>query len=230
MKYSIFFFMGSIATASTAFRGETTSLFLLWCSLSLGIVAFGYGGLGARVVGKKSDGRMMPIAVLALAPYLVLTWLVWHFSRLIRREAPSNRLVEGVTVGRRLLGSEYPRHIQAVVDLTAEFPEVKVARMADKYWAFPILDASAPETEALVALIDEIREFSGEIYIHCAEGHGRTALVAASLLLIRGEVGNVEEAVHRVLEQRPGAHMNRVQRQALESLANEASIPRAHSG
>lgn len=219
MKYAVLFLAGSVAAAVVAFSGQPISPLLLWCSLSLGTVAVGYGGLGARVFGKKPTGTMAPVAVVALAPYLALTWLVWHSSRLLRREGPFNRLAEGVTIGRRLLAAEYPPFIEAVVDLTAEFPEPRIARSARGYWAFPILDGTAPAVDALVGLIAEIGGFPGELYIHCAEGHGRTALVAASLLLMRGDVGSADEAVERVLEQRPGAHMNRVQRRALDSLA-----------
>ena len=219
MKYAIFFVAGSAAAIWAAFQGSALSLLLLWPGASLATVALGYSGSGPKVFGKRPSGTLAPVTALVLAPYLTLTWLVWHCSRVLRREMPFNRLTPGITIGRRLLGSEYTPHIKAVVDLTAEFQEPKVARTGREYWAFPILDGSVPKADALLDLLAEIREFPGEVYIHCAEGHGRTALVAAALLLVRGDAGSVEEAVRRVLDQRPRAYMNRAQLTFLGSLA-----------
>ena len=66
----------------------------------------------------------------------------------------------------------------------------------------------------------EVSALPGEVYVHCAEGHGRTALVAAAILLVRGKAATSDEAVQLVLESRAKAHMNRQQRQALDALAN----------
>ena len=90
--------------------------------------------------------------------------------------------------------------------------------MDRKYWALPILDGSVPEVDSILPLLAEVGEYSGEVFIHCAEGHGRTALVAVSLLLVRGECATVDDSIKRVLAQRPRAHLNRDQLRFLESL------------
>ena len=59
----------------------------------------------------------------------------------------------------------------------------------------------------------------GDVYIHCAEGHGRTALVATSILLARGDAQSAGEAIARVLEQRPLARMNAAQRKTVNEVA-----------
>ena len=138
---------------------------------------------------------MRPLNVLVLAPYLLPTWSLWHLSRAARREAPFDELVEGITIGRRLLPGEYPEGIESVVDLTAEFPESSRIGQGRTYRTFPILDGSRSTPAALEQLAREILELPGDVYIHRAEGHGRTALVATSLLLARGDVRSAGEAV-----------------------------------
>lgn len=219
MKYATLFFAGSLALGVLAFSSDVRPL-LLWLSSNLAIVATGYAGLGPRVFGKREDGTLGPLTMFVLAPYLLLTWTVWHASRLLRREVPFNRLVGDVTIGRRLLPRELPSGIDAVVDLTAEFREPHGVRTGRTYQSFPILDGSAPQPAALEHMAREVSALPGEVYVHCAEGHGRTALVAAAILLVRGKAATSDEAVQLVLESRAKAHMNRQQRQALDALAN----------
>ena len=144
---------------------------------------------------------------------------MWHLSRALRRESPFNELVEGITIGRRLLPGEYPEGIESVVDLTAEFPESSRIRQGRIYRAFPILDGSPSTPAALEQIARAIMDLPGDVYIHCAEGHGRTALVATSLLLARGDVRSSSEAAALVLERRPLARMNTTQRKTVDEVA-----------
>ena len=153
MKYAVFFLACSVGLAVVAFPWATSSVLLLWGSLALAVVGLGYVGVGSRIFGKSSDGRMRPLNVLVLAPYLLPTWSLWHLSRALRREAPFDELVEGITIGRRLLPGEYPEGIESVVDLTAEFPESSRIRQGRTYRAFPILDGSRSTRAALEQLV-----------------------------------------------------------------------------
>ena len=224
MRYAALFATASGAAAWSAFQGSSLGLWLLWPAASLGIVAAGYGGLGPKVFGKRLDGTLRIGNALVLAPYLTLTWLVWHTSRLLRREAPFNELAPGVVIGRRLLGSEYPPSAQIVVDLTAEFQEPAASRADRTYVGLPILDAHVPTADALMVTLGVLREASGEVYIHCAEGHGRTALVATALLIVKGKAMDVEEGALHVLRARPLAHMNRTQARFLSALMAEGVL------
>ena len=66
-------------------------------------------------------------------------------------------------------------------------------------------------------------DLPGDVYIHCAEGHGGTALVATSLLLARGDAQSAGEATALVLERRPLARMNAVQRKTVDEVAESYS-------
>ncbi len=216
MKYAVFFLACSLGLVVVAFPWAASSVLKLWGSLALGVVGLGYAGLGPRVFGNGPDGRMRLLNVLILAPYLLLLGSVWHLSRALRRESLFNELVDGVIIGRRLLPGEYPEGIESVVDLTAEFPESSRIRQGRIYRAFPILDGSPSTPAALEQIARAIMDLPGDVYIHCAEGHGRTALVATSLLLARGDVRSAGEAAALVLEQRPLARMNATQRKTVD--------------
>ena len=223
MKYALFFLACSVGLAVVAFPLAASSVLELWGSLAVGAVGLGYAGVGPRIFGKSTDGQMRLLNVLVLAPYLLLMWTVWHLSRILRRESPFNELVEGITIGRRLLPGEYPEGIESVVDLTAEFPESSLIRKGRTYRAFPILDGSPSTPAVLEQIALAIMDLPGDVYIHCAEGHGRTALVATSLLLARGDVQSAEEANAWVLDRRPLARMNTAQRKALDAVAESYS-------
>ena len=171
MKYAVFFLACSLGLVVVAFPWTASSVFMLWGSLALGVVGLGYAGVGPRIFGKGSDGRMRLLNVLLLAPYLLLLWSVWHLSRALRREPPFHELVDGIIIGRRLLPGEYPEGIGSVVDLTAEFLESSRIRQGRNYRAFPILDGSPSTPELLEQVARAIMDLPGDVYIHCAEGH-----------------------------------------------------------
>jgi protein-tyrosine phosphatase len=129
-----------------------------------------------------------------------------------------------LTVGRRLLAREGLDGFANYIDLTAEFSEPRALRARPDYVAFPILDASAPSPEQLYATISNLR--TGKTYIHCAQGHGRTGLFAAALLLSNDDVGSVEEALSFLVKARPAIRLNDTQLSCLTAFATMLSARR----
>lgn len=127
-------------------------------------------------------------------------------------------------IGRRLLSGEYPPNLAAVVDLTCEFSEQLPLLSAPEFRVFPILDAGAVSAAELTAMVREIAALPRPVYLHCARGHGRTAMVASALLLHLGLAESAADAERRVLDVRPGARMNRRQRAAVERLATSSAL------
>ncbi|UCG50464.1 MAG: dual specificity protein phosphatase family protein [Candidatus Latescibacterota bacterium] len=219
MRYPVFFITVSVVFGGVAVRNGGASLILLWPAVSFALVGSAYAGLGTRIFGKRSNGTLDPFCATVLFPYLIFPWLVWQAVRVGTREPAFHPLIDGIFIGRRLLTDEYPPGIESVVDLTCEFSESKHVREGRTYRSLPTLDASAPESAALEALIKEIIQLQRGVYIHCAEGHGRTATVAAALLLYIGEATSVNDAINFVLQRRPKARMNSAQRSMVESFA-----------
>jgi protein-tyrosine phosphatase len=106
--------------------------------------------------------------------------------------------------------------VDLVIDLTAEFTEPACVRAGRQYVCLPTLDASVPDDDGQVlALADMLVEYPGTIYVHCAEGHGRAATVAAFVLLAKGLARDADEALALVKAARPKTNPRPWQRSRL---------------
>ena len=83
----------------------------------------------------------------------------------------------------------------------------------------PVLDGMAPDPEALKQVAQSLAAEERTIYVHCAEGHGRTAMIAAALLLARGDARDATEAVSKVQRVRPLARLSATQAATVDALA-----------
>lgn len=227
-----------------------SSLVLFALALELGLVAFWVGGVGWVLLWPALAFLMVAVAYVAqspapfgkvglrfrtgrrvlLFPYSAVVTVLWHVLRIVERRAPWNRLTPELVIGRRLLGHEYPPGTASVVDLTCELAAVLPEDDVVTYLSVPILDAGWPEPARLLATVRTIRDLPRPIYLHCAQGHGRTALVAAAILLAEGDAKTAEEALGRVRAVRPGVRVNGGQRRVLEQLAGLLTFPDLQQG
>lgn len=215
MKYGVLFSTLSLLLAFYAFASGGWLFLLAWPATSFGVIGLAYLALGYRVFGKRPDGSMTFASVAILLPYLLYLWGVWHIVRLVSREPAHNTLIDGVFIGRRLLAAELPAGIQTVVDLTSEFPEPSALRSVSNYVAAPMLDASVLPPQSMADLACQIATAETPLYIHCAQGHGRTGLVAALFLLARGDADTPDTAIEMIQSSRPLVGLNSVQRASL---------------
>jgi len=200
-------------------------LVLLWVSASFFAVGFAYLRGLASVFGKRADGSLSRFRVVLWLPYLLLTWAVWNLGRRVRTERPYYELQPGVFIGRRLTPKEWPGGVATILDLTCEFPGSAPHGRDVAYNCLPVLDRSAPAPEELVSVLNRVRGMHKDIYIHCAEGHGRTGLAAAALILIEGTAGSSGDAIRIVQSVRPGVRLHERQFAALEGI--EAIVSRS---
>jgi protein-tyrosine phosphatase len=190
----------------------------LWPALSFGAMGFAYLGLGARILGKRPDGTRPWPYLLLLGPYLLFGQLVWRL-RALSSEPVADLVAPGVYVGRLPLRGDLPESVTMVVDLTAEFTIPVAVRGERAYLCLPTLDGFVPPEEALRELVRQASAHEGEIYVNCAYGHGRSALVAGAILLARGHATSGEEARRIMKDARPGVSMSGAQRAMLARLA-----------
>jgi protein-tyrosine phosphatase len=207
---------GLVATAFD-FRGWVW--LCLWPALSYFLAGLAYAGLGPRVFGKRPDGSMAPWAAFPLAFYLAVVWTVWHLRRLLVSEKACVEIAPGLWIGRRPAAGDVPPGVETVVDLAAEFPEIRTVTAGRRYLLRPILDGSAPSDQALAKLVTELAALSGPMLIHCALGHGRSVLVAAALLLETGRADDLEELLKRLRRARPQMFLTKPQMLALKRFA-----------
>ncbi len=174
--------------------------------------------------GKRADGRRTVWSTVPMLPFLLPLWAWWHVVRPWRREPPWHQLTPTLCLGRRLLDREFRASglvVDHLVDLTCEYAERPQQRAHPGYLCLPIVDGLAPSPAVFVAYVEQLQALPGRVFLHCAEGHGRTATMAAALLLVTGAVADPAAALARVRAGRPLARPYRQQVAALERFWNE---------
>ncbi len=225
-----FFLLGLLLLGYGISRGGYFWL-LCWPAVSLLAAGLAYLWLGPMVFGKQPDGRRRWVSRLVLVPYCSVNWLGWRFLRFVVTEDCWNEAAPNVYIGRRAYLHELPPDVGLVVDLTAEFIAPREVRENQRYRSFPILDAFVPHSlDDVLALVNELKDSPEVVYIHCAEGHGRAAMMVAILLIAKGHHPDGETALAHLKKVRPRTELRPHQRAALESwipliLAQASSTP-----
>lgn len=224
--YAIIFFALSILLLCYGIALSGIWLFLVWPSVSFALLGAAYAWFGGKLLGKRvRSGTIAWWAWIVFFPYFVLTLTLWYLHRLLGREGCYNEVVPGICIGRRPFGNEMPPGIDLVVDLTAELPEFPQVMTGRSYICVPVLDASIPDEKTFHELIEYLRDWQGNIYVHCALGHGRSATVVATLLIARGFVRHLQAAERLLKTVRPGVSLNATQRHfVLNSLESFKSV------
>lgn len=183
---------------------------LLWPAADCAAVAAAYFGPGARVFGKRRDGSLAPWASLAMLPFIAVLRLVWRLQAGVSPEPCCDEVSPGLFVGRRPLPGEHPAGISLVVDLTAEFSKPRYHPLSAGYLCLPALDAFVPDEAASEPAVERALA-APSVFVHCANGHGRSAAFAAALLLRKGLAADVAEAMALIRRARPVCRINPAQ-------------------
>jgi hypothetical protein len=188
----------------------------------------GYGENDHTCFGKREDGRVPLMYWIVFLPYLIPLWSRQVVLTVLSREKKYAELLDGVSIGRRPVRTcDIPPGTEVCVDLAAEFPASRAElKSGGRYVSFPILEASYRSCDDLNACIDALPE-SG-IYIHCAQGHGRTGFFSCALLLRRGKVKTLPEALALLATVRPGVKLRKAQIDFLETNANAIARAQSH--
>lgn len=187
---------------------------LLWPAAILAAAWVVYLFDAPRAFGKRADGALPWTAWVVWWPVFGFQWIGHEFVRSLTAEPVANEVGPGVWVGRRPREHELPPGVAIVVDLCAEMPAARGVKAGREYVTVPTLDARTPLPAELVVIVDQVLAAGGPAFIHCAFGHGRSATVAAAVLVRRGDyaLDDVEAAMKAV---RPKIGLNRRQRAAL---------------
>jgi hypothetical protein len=158
-------------------------LVLLWPTLALAIVAFGYFGAGAKIFQKTDDGMVSLASRLLLAPYRLAARInAWAWTRRLPARV---EIADGVFLGR------FPRSAECegygtVVDLAAEFekpfgPTATWTSIA----AMDLVTPSTPDLDRAAQAIEAVRT-RGTVLVCCALGFQRSAGAVAHWLVSTG--------------------------------------------
>lgn len=197
---------------------------LLWPAAVMAAIAVVYAARVPRALGKRPDGTLAWWAWLVWAPIFGYMRLLHEFARTLTREPVANEVAAGVWVGRRPRAHELPEGIAIIVDLCAELAEAPGVADGRTYLAIPTLDATSPTPVQIARAVDAILATKGAAFIHCAFGHGRSATVAAALLVRRGEA-TLDDVEHKLRACRPRIGLNAHQRGALAEAVKLGATP-----
>jgi protein-tyrosine phosphatase len=186
----------------------------LWPAVGAMHVAAAYVANQPGWLGKDDHGRLSPWAWPTLGAFLLFQLARWELERRVIKPA-WHLVAPGLYLGRRVHGHELPPGVVIVVDLASEFAEPETVRAGRTYVNVPALDARPPREDALVEVVGQLEAAGGPAYVHCASGHGRSATVAAAVLLKRGLAQDVEDAERQLRNTRPRVRLKPLQRAAL---------------
>ena len=216
--------MPLIAAAFVGLAIWTRVWILLWPAAVWSAVAIVYVAHAPRVLGKRADGRHAWWAWLAWAPLFGYARLTHELARWLTREPVADEVAPGVWVGRRPRVHELPEGVAIVVDLCAELAETAGVAAGRAYLSVPTLDATAPAPAQIARAVDAVLAANGAAFIHCAFGHGRSATVAAALLVRRGDA-TLEDVERQMRACRPRIGLNAHQRGALAEAVRLGGTP-----
>jgi hypothetical protein len=136
---------------------------------------------------------------------------------------PWHEVAPGVWLGRSPFRGERAPEVDVAVDVAAEIatpaPRVAPAR----YLSLPTLNKRAPEPEALLDVMRELAGGERRVFVFCGAGKGRSATVAAAILIARRLAVTPEEAEARLRDVRPGVRLHPPQRLALRRVSSRFS-------
>lgn len=223
MSYRYLFTILGVVLVACGWAERGWFLLAVWLGIDFLLLGLAYARGMHRIFGKKRDGTLSLWGWLVFFPLLASGIVVWRLVQMLSREPSQNAVTQNLVVGRRLLPREVVGQFDNYLDLTAEFSEPRAIRRDPSYRSLAILDGAAPSPEALFAVVESLRP--GRTFIHCAQGHGRTGLVALAVLLRSGMASSVEDGLRRLQNARPGICLSREQLQCIRAYARRLANP-----
>lgn len=233
MRYTTVF--GALAVGALIGAGLApwagAQVLLAWIGASFLAAALAYAGAGPRVMGKRPDGELPWWSLLLNGPFLVLGLGSMRMIHIGAGESPWTEVAPGILLGRRPSRRDVRAFrslgVTAVVDLCAELPSSRALTGAEAYLLLPVLDSEAPTPEQLDAAVRWIDEHAGRgpLFVHCALGHSRSAMVVAAWQMAKGHPGGPDQLEADLRRARPSVMFTERQREALRQWRQHLGLP-----
>jgi hypothetical protein len=228
LRYAALFGLTALLALRAAIRSPLWPLAALlgWLAVALAGMALAYALDSPVPLRKRADGRISPFGYLLFWPVIGLNRLILLVRRLVIREPLMDEILPGLFLGGRpdwFDGERLRRRrIQSVLDMTAEFSETPAARRL-RYAAFRLLDTRPGRLADLIRAVEWIdrARADGPVLVHCALGHGRSAMIVAAYLIHAGQAPDAESALAFVRERRPGIELRSDQVAMLGAFAEQ---------
>lgn len=168
------------------------ALILLWLGVSLVIIALGYRNLGPVVFQKHSNGSFTFAAKTLHLPYRTISRIV-RYVFFTSYKAPQ-KISENLYLG------AYSMHNQiscnAIFDVCSEYERVNYTVL--HYVNYPLIDLVEPTVEELhigVKQLDALMQENKTVFIHCALGMSRSAILVMAWLIYSKKAASAAEAI-----------------------------------
>lgn len=234
----------------TAWACVPVELFSLQAVIAGYVVSIAASDLLAKrttsLLGKRPDGSISPVRYAMFLPYHIGLTTKLRLERsgeggpvdgtvAARRdgghEDPFNKIVDGLYLGGwpandRLLPPRGKMGI-AICDVTCELP--RRAMSSEAYRVVPCWDSHAPVPEEIDSAVHWVLGKLDEGYavlVHCAHGHGRSAVITGGVLRRLGVAATVGDAGDMMKLARPLVKMNSRQQAALAEWDERVARPR----
>ncbi len=229
IRYALIYITAGIAFLALGWKRGAWRWLGIWAGTSWITVGLAYAGLlRPKIFGKRPDGGMAILNAGFFLPFLACAWGAWLARLGQGGEGPSDEIMPGLWLGRRCSGRELPAGVDAVLDMTSEFPESSDVACGREYRCIPNLDATlAGErkfAEAVAQVVDWWQAEKRCVYVHCAAGHGRSAAVVIAALAASGEAESIAGAEGIVRGARPGIKLTGDQYRVLERWATLSGL------
>lgn len=209
-----YFIGGSLLVILSFFSYFWIAMILLWIGLSLLIIAFGYLRLGANIFQKNEDGTFTFSAKVLHFPYRI-------GMRSVRKlffdtSEKHQRVTDQIYLGGFPMSKK--TDCIAIFDLCSEYQRAN--KNAKFYQNFPLIDLASPTLEELrsaVQKLDEMVEDNHTIYIHCALGLSRSAIVVLAWLLFKNKAQDPQNAIAILERKEYYYHLSDAHQQVLET-------------
>ena len=216
--------LGAVLALALALTLGGAWLLIGWIALALALTAFNYAWAGAAGFQKNLRGHSLAVRWL-FAPYMLAAWIN---SRLWTRRHPEPDLVmDGLWLGRLPTAREFAKWAEqrggnvALFDLAAELPAPALPS-GTGYNTLPCLDLVSIPAQVLqeaVRRVERLRDGKRDVWIACALGYSRSALVAAAYLFRMRKTATVREAVALLRHARPQIVLGPEEHARLEEFA-----------
>jgi hypothetical protein len=235
LRWTLFLLVVAVFLAAIVLYAGThgcglCALIGLWplCSLLVVTTLYALASVSSPLGVRLMDGSLWPAIAPLLWPFQTVAWALTHAKRaLMPSSALPSRVLPHLWLGMRpsrtelaLLDREGVYHI---VDLCAEIPaNPRVLSAPFERLHLPVLDRCPPTIEQLTrgaAWINTLIDQGQGVYVHCAFGRGRSAMLCAAVVITRGLAHNARDAMTFVRASRPEANLKSDQWTVLEHFA-----------
>lgn len=184
---------------------ESKNYLFVWPVINFSLLSFAYCFNKPSLILAKSDQHFSLLLLVLNLPWLMLTWGIFRIQILLSKEDFCNRIgSSNIWISSKPISQKQVLDFDLIIDLTAEFLPFS---SSVETICIPNLDGMPLSN----CQIPNATSKETKILVHCANGHGRSALFTTKLLMSFSYTSNYSESLKLIKNSRPLAKPNKSQ-------------------